>query len=148
MTAAPTSPTTVVIQEGGPNLLIRIVWFLFIGWWLSGIVSGVAWLLNVTILGLPLGLYLLNRIPAVSTLKSPRKELLLTLDEAGTTTTAAAVRPSQRPFWQRALFFVLVGWWFSGVWMTLAWIASVTILGLPLGFWMYGATGKITTLKR
>ncbi len=139
--------TTIAVEQGGPNLLIRIVWFIFVGWWLTGIVNAIAWFLNVTIIGLPLGLYLINRIPAVATLKSSKKEILVTVDGSGMQNVAVA-RPEQMPWWQRAIYFILVGWWFSGVWMLLAWLSTITIILIPLGFWMYGAVGKITTLKR
>jgi hypothetical protein len=35
---------TVIVNKSGPNLLIRFVWWLFIGWWASGIVVGIAWI--------------------------------------------------------------------------------------------------------
>ena len=75
------------------------------------------------------------------------KEILVTVDGSGMQNVAVA-RPEQMPWWQRAIYFILVGWWFSGVWMLLAWLSTITIILIPLGFWMYGAVGKITTLKR
>jgi hypothetical protein len=38
------------------------------GWWLSLIWAGVAWLLCATIIGLPFGVLMLNALPAVTTL--------------------------------------------------------------------------------
>jgi uncharacterized membrane protein YccF (DUF307 family) len=48
---------TVVIQQGSEqhNLLLRFLWFLFVGWWLTGLMSIVAWLCVISIIGLPLG---------------------------------------------------------------------------------------------
>ena len=45
----------------------------------------------------------------------------------------------QRPFVIRALYFLLVGWWASALWLSVAWgLMSVTLgLGLPLAFWMF-----------
>jgi hypothetical protein len=54
----------------------------------------------------------------------------------------------QRPFWLRALWFLLVGWWFSGVWLALAYLALACIITLPLAFWLYGRVGAVTTLYR
>src|SRR5688500_1196013 len=50
----------VVEQKSGPGLLVRAVWFVFVGWWLSGIVASIAWFCMITILGLPLGIWLVN----------------------------------------------------------------------------------------
>jgi hypothetical protein len=56
------SQTIVVPQRNGPGLLVRALYFILIGWWFSGIWAAVAWILCITIIGLPLGLYMLNRL--------------------------------------------------------------------------------------
>lgn len=92
-------PGAVVELKTGPNLLLRAIWFLFVGWWLSdGVLryeriataqtsflirlayflligwwlSGLwmfgAWILCVSIIGFPLGLMMVNRVPFVITL--------------------------------------------------------------------------------
>jgi uncharacterized membrane protein YccF (DUF307 family) len=140
--------TVVMVQRGEPNLLIRIIWFLFVGWWLSNVVVLVGWVLNLTLIGLPLGLFLLNRIPQVATLKMSAPHLQMQIDlQTGAQVISIGSRP-QRPFWQRALYFLVVGWWFSLLWLEVAWLLCIIILGMPIGFWMYGASGKVTTLKR
>jgi uncharacterized membrane protein YccF (DUF307 family) len=55
--------TLTMETKSGPNIVIRAIWFLFIGWWLSGLVSAISWLAMLTIIGLPIGIYLINRIP-------------------------------------------------------------------------------------
>ena len=47
-----------------------------------------------------------------------------------------------------ALIFVLIGWWFSGVWMAVAYVLLLTIIGIPGAFWMYNRIGAVTTLHR
>jgi len=131
----------VLFTEDGPNLLLRVLWFLLVGWWLGGILSGVAWFLNATIIGLPLGLWLVNRLPTFITLRPQEK----TWRVQGDRVTSAV---EQRPFLLRALYFLLIGWWFSGVWMAVAYVALLTIVGFPLAFWMYGRVGAVTTLYR
>jgi uncharacterized membrane protein YccF (DUF307 family) len=141
-------PPTVVMVAPETNLLVRVVWFIFVGWWLSQLVVLVSWFFNVTIIGLPLGVYLMNRIPQAATLKSSRKNLTHRVDP---TTGALIVELTDRPqriWWQRALFFLVVGWWFSLLWLEAAWLFGVLILTLPLSFWMFGAAGKVTTLRR
>lgn len=130
-----------VIQPSGPNLLIRALYFVFVGWWLGAIVSSLAWFLNVTIIGLPLGLYLMNRLPAIITLRPSEAQWQFVGNEL-------RGGGQQRPFWQRALYFVAVGWWFSGLWMAAAYFLTLSIIGLPLAFWMFGRVGAVTTLYR
>jgi uncharacterized membrane protein YccF (DUF307 family) len=40
---------STVVYKHGPNLLVRFIWWLFIGWWASGIAVAVAWLALITI---------------------------------------------------------------------------------------------------
>jgi uncharacterized membrane protein YccF (DUF307 family) len=109
--AGDVSSQPVVIQSAGTGCLVRGLWFLFIGWWLGGIVSFVAWLLILTIVGLPLGLRLINRLPSVITLRP--QEQTWHVDEQGNLRQGQ----EQRPFLLRALYFVAIGRWLSGVWM-------------------------------
>ena len=129
------------LAEGGPNLLLRLVWFVLVGWWLGGILTAVAWFLNATIVGLPLGLWLINRLPTFITLR-PQERRWVVVEGA----LAPVVR--QRPFLVRALWYLLVGWWLSGIWLAVAYVLLVSIVGLPVAFWMYGRIGAVTTLFR
>ncbi len=124
-----------------PNLILRVLWFILAGWWLTGILSAAAWALNATIIGLPIGLWIINRLPFVATLRPPGT--VYWVDEG-------ILRPAteQRPFLPRVLYFVLIGWWFSGLWMALAYILLLSIIGMPAAFWMYGRIGAVTTLYR
>lgn len=141
------SGTVVVVAEAAePNLLIRALWFLAIGWWLSGLATALAITLQLTIIGIPLAVWVVNRMPQIVTLKSSRK-LDIATDVHGATVVSHADR-EQRPFLHRAIYYVLVGWWAVSIWLTLAWFAALIIIGLPLAFWMYGATGKVQTLRR
>jgi uncharacterized membrane protein YccF (DUF307 family) len=135
------SEAVIVVQDPGPNIFLRILWFLFIGWWLGGIVATLAWLLNVTIIGLPLGLFLINRLPTVITLRPQENTWRLE-------NNVLSRNKPQLGILLRAIYFLLVGWWFSGVWMVVAYFAVLSILLLPLAFWMYGRIGAVTTLYR
>ena len=48
----------------------------------------------------------------------------------------------------RVFYFLLIGWWLSGVWMLLAWFLGLTIIGLPLTIMMYDRVPAVTTLRR
>jgi uncharacterized membrane protein YccF (DUF307 family) len=135
----------VVEDRSAPPLLLRALWFIFVGIWLGGIVTAAAWALNVTIIGLPLGLWIINRIPVVMTLRPIRQ----TLTRASRGDGSEVVRLSNReqaPFLIRAIWFLLVGWWLSGLWAGLAYLAAVTIIGLPIAYWMYNRLPAVTTL--
>jgi uncharacterized membrane protein YccF (DUF307 family) len=54
----------------------------------------------------------------------------------------------QTAFGLRAIYFLLMGWWISLVWMELAWVAGVTIIGLPLSVAMFAMTPTVATLAR
>lgn len=133
--------TRQTVEVRPPNLLLRVIWFVLIGWWLTGILSAAAWALNATIIGLPLGLWIINRLPLVATLRPVESFYMV---EGGVVISGQA----QRPFLIRALYFLLIGWWLSGLWMAAAYVFLVTIVGMPLAFWMYGRIGAVTTLFR
>lgn len=139
--------TTVVVQASGPGFGVRALWFIFIGWWLTGLLTLVAWVSLVTIIGIPLFAWLINRLPAVLTLASRTKTWESHVDEHGVT-FLRETHLLQRPLWQRALYLVFVGWWFSAIWMSVAWLLCIVIIGLPFGVWLYNRTPAITTLMR
>ena len=138
--------TRTVVQEPGIPLLLRILYFLLIGWWATGIWIIVAWLLNLTILGLPLGIWMLNRVPQVLTLR-PSKHVMVA-DSQGDLVRLRTEGLPQHPWPLRLVYFVLIGWWLSLLWAVLAWLVSITIIGLPLGIWMFNRLPALTTLMR
>ena len=133
----------VIVRNSGPGLLIRALYFILFGWWFSGIWAVVAWVLCLTIIGLPLGLYMLNRLPQVVTLKPRRSDLVLT--ETG---RVIERNVPQVPFLLRAIYFVLIGWWLSAIWLVIAWALHVSIIGMVLGVWMFNRTAAVVTLAR
>jgi uncharacterized membrane protein YccF (DUF307 family) len=134
-------PTAQRVEVRPPNLVLRVIWFLLIGWWLTGILSAAAWALNASVIGLPLGLWIINRLPTVATLVPP--ESLYRVEEG-----VAVPAVEQRAFLLRAIYFILIGWWFSGLWMGAAYVFLLSVIGIPLAFWMYGRIGAVTTLYR
>jgi|SRR5438874_478569 len=129
------------VEARGPSILIRLIYFVLIGWWLGALVSAVAWFLVAIVIGLPIGLWLINRLPTLITLRPQEQTWRL---EDGVLRQGKA----QRPFLLRAIYFLLVGWWLSGLWMLVAYLLLLTIVLLPLSFWMYGRVGAVTTLYR
>src|SRR6476620_2951752 len=91
-TSSPGAQPTAVYQRG-PNLLIRFIWWLFIGWWASGIAVTVAWFALITIIGIPLGIWIINRLPSILTLRSRTRSWDLGQDEQGRVTVSDRARP-------------------------------------------------------
>ena len=153
--SAPKAAVIVVNQKQGPGIVVRFLWFLFVGWWLGQVAIVAAWFLNIFIVTLPLGLYILNRLPQIFTLRPASQEVQTTISETGDTVVQMADIP-QRSFKWRAIYFVCVGWWASLFWLELAWlmavIASLTIVLIPiiwpLAFLMFSKSAAITTLRR
>jgi len=145
-----TDSATITVDHGsrGPNILVRAIWFLLVGWWLSGIVSAAAWLVGLTIVGLPVTFWIFNRIPTMLTLR-PRRETTTTIVSAdGTRVDILHSGVPQPAFVKRALYFILIGWWFSALWIAGAWVLSVLLITLPLAVMMYNRLPAVTTLHR
>ena len=126
-------------QTNRPGCLIQLVWFGFVGWWLGAVWVVIAWLLMLTIIGLPIGAAMLNNVPQIIALRGRR---VVEVSSAG-------VRDAPEiSFFIRALYFLVIGWWFSALWMVLAYLLCLSIIGLPFGFWMFDITPTIVSLKR
>lgn len=133
-------------RDSSPSVVVRALWFIFVGSWASGVWLSVAWFLNVTVIGMPLGLKMINKVPWIVSLKSRDVENEVLDSEDGVTVREGTKQ--QRSILVRGVYFLLVGWWASGIWMGLAWVASVTIVGLPLAIWMYGKLPLVVSLYR
>jgi uncharacterized membrane protein YccF (DUF307 family) len=139
--------TRVVRADDGVPFLIRVLWFFVIGWHATLYWIVAAWVLNLTIIGLALGLWMLNRVPLVLTLRMPRGYTVAHLQGAQVTGLHYQGVP-QHSWPVRLLYTVLIGWWFSLVWAVVGWLLCVTIIFLPVGVWMLNRLPEVTTLMR
>jgi len=139
-----TETVSMKVKEANPEMpfLFRAIWFFIFGWELTGIWILIAWALNASIIGLPLGLWMIDRVPQVLTLKARPGVMVTDLKDGRSQFTPA----SNVPFLIRAIYFVLFGWWFSLLWAALAWLFCATIIGLPLGIVMLNWLPTVTTL--
>ncbi len=128
-----------MVERQETSLLVRIIWFLLIGWWLGEIVISIAWFFMITIIGIPIALWLIDRLPAIITLR-PREQYR--------TAEGRDLLTGQYPLWVRALYFIFIGWWFAFLWLQVAYILMLTIIGIPIAFWMFNQAGLVTTLYR
>lgn len=139
--------SAVMTEKKNPGCLVQLLWFAFVGIWLGPIWVVVAWVLMITIIGIPVGVAMINQLPKVIALREPDRELTITTRVNGQTVLRES-EPEQINILLRALYFILIGWWFSAVWMVIAYLLTMTIIGIPLGFWMFDRVPAILSLKR
>jgi uncharacterized membrane protein YccF (DUF307 family) len=137
----------IVEVTTGPSLLVRAVWYVFAGWWLTGIVMGLAWFLAATIVGLPITFYLVNRIPTVLTLR-PRAEQYQLVTGADGVTRYQRLETEQTDLLIRIAYFIVIGWWASLAWMAASYTLMLTIIGIPLGLLMVNRLPFVFSLHR
>jgi uncharacterized membrane protein YccF (DUF307 family) len=139
--------TRVVENRKSPGCLVQLLWFAFVGWWLGQAWMVVAWVLMVTIIGIPFGIAMINLLPKVIALREPDEKLRVSSYADGSVVTAH-LENRQAPFLMRAIYFILIGWWITAVWMEAAYAISMTVIGLPIGFWMFDRVPGLLTLRR
>ncbi len=141
------TPGSVVELKTGPPILIRIVWYVFVGWWLTGILMAIAWFAAVIVVGLPLTFYLVNRIPTVLTLRPRREQYMMVTGQDGVT-RYQRVATEQTSFVVRAVYFILIGWWLSLLWMIASYMLMLTVIGIPAALMMVNRLPYIFSLHR
>jgi len=134
-------------KNNNPGCLVQILWFAFIGWWLGQAWMAAAWICMVTLIGIPAGVWMLNRLPRVMALREPSTVERLTQRPDGTVKEEVIPR-RQVHILVRAIYFILIGWWLTAIWLEAAYAISLTVVGLPLGFWMFDRVPALLTLKR
>jgi uncharacterized membrane protein YccF (DUF307 family) len=147
--AVPVFQQNIIIEQRrhGPGLFVRGIWYLLIGWWLTGLAITFAWLCTVSIVLLPIGYLIVSKIPTILTLRPRSIETDVAVDADGTVriTTGGAKQP---PFWQRALWFIFVGWWACGVAMFVAYVLCLTVVLIPIGLMIFNRVPAVMTLQR
>jgi len=125
-----------------PNIIIRALWFILLGWELTALWLAIAWILNVSVIFLPIGLKMISLTPKVLTLKDiHRKQQIV---DGNLTYT----KTNQTNILFRGLYFLFVGWWASLLWMSIGYLLFLTLIGLPFGIWMLNRLPEVTTLYR
>ena len=135
-------PIVVATTRSNPGCLVTLLWFIFVGWWLSAIWIIVAWVLIVLVVTMPIGLVMLNKLPMIVSLRPETTHFTVQGSRLQETNL------EQYPLLVRVVYGVLIGWWLSLLWMGVAWIACASMIGIPLGIWMFNRVPAITTLRR
>ena len=138
---------SIVVNTTGPSMLVRALWYVFVGWWLTGLLMAVAWGVALTVIGLPLTFYLVNRIPTVLTLR-PRREQYAVVTGPDGVARYQRVQTPQESALVRIVYFILIGWWASAIWMAVSYFFMITVIGIPIGVMMTNRLPYVFSLHR
>lgn len=137
-------PVDVETKRDNPNLILRILWFVLVGWWLGFWTIVAGYICLILIIPSPIGIALLDRLPRIMTLRAPARTVTISADGVEDR------HVDQRSWLIRIPWLLLIGWWLGLLWLLAAYlIALLTFgLGLPISFWMFARAAKVITLYR
>lgn len=130
------APPAIAIRSQ-PGCLVQLLYFVFIGLWLGAWAVLLAYVLFLTVLGIPLGVMIINKLPYLMALRQTEPAI----SYVGTQT-------AQVNFFIRALWFVFFGSWLTLAWLFIAYALCITIIGMPIGFMMFDKAPGLLTLHR
>ena len=130
--------STTQTQFDGVTLLVRMLYFLFVGWWVSQLWLLGAWLVNLTYIGAPLAKQMITTLPTVTFLVPAQYQLPQRMPPT----------LAQQPPLVRVLYFFFVGWWLSLVWLELVYVCAISVLAMPIAVRMSRPLPMLTTLDQ
>lgn len=133
----------VMPASSAPSFGVRAVWYIFIGWWLGGLVITLGYL---TCWIPPLSFWFLNRIGRAMTLRPITKSWEYVQTAAGV--VLREVKQQQVAWYWRGLYFICIGLWIGAVWLTLAYVLCLTVILMPIGMMMINRTPGVITLEK
>lgn len=142
----------VNVNKSSPSFFVRVFWYIFIGWWLGFFWLNAGYFFCFTIIGLPLGLVMLNRLPWILPLRPVSQNVRVsttTSMTANTTTTTINIGATQQyNMLIRALYFVFIGFWAGYIWTFVGYALCLCIVTIPLGLVMLNRLPAVITLRR
>ncbi len=131
-------------SQPGPELLLRALWFLFVGWWLAILWLMTAYTLLITQVGASLGRLMVRNLPKILFLQSARPGYRNYSDNR------PSYQPSRSPvaLWQRLIWFVVVGWWLGILWTMAGYGLCTLVITEPIGMQMLEQLPAILTLEQ
>ena len=129
----------------GHGFFVRALWFLAVGWWLSGLMIVAGYVSVATLVLLPVGLWFLNRVPQAQTLRERSREFTSEFRDGAIVFTEGTIK---QVAWYWRLLYLPLGLVLGAVWLVAAWILGVLLITLPLSIWMIDRATGVITLQR
>lgn len=142
----PQPMVTVNIQQSSPSFFLRVIYYLFIGWWAGFFWLNLGFFFCFTVLLLPVGLVMLNRLPTVLTLRPVGQQTSVSVSGSNVTVNVGGTR--QLSFLARAVYFIFVGWWAGYFWALIGYFFCLSIFLLPVGLIMLNRLPLVLTLRK
>jgi hypothetical protein len=133
----------VTVKSHG--IIVRALYYIFIGWWFGLLWALLSWVMYATVIGAPLGIKMLNRVPGAISLKAREKELRVTAEPSGYHVEQARLK--QRTWWVRLIYYPF-GLVFSLLLILLAWLLCAFLVTLPLGIILFNKVPAVASLAR
>jgi uncharacterized membrane protein YccF (DUF307 family) len=144
----------VHVNNSNQSFLVRVLWYVFIGWWLGFFWLNVGYFFCYAVIGLPLGLVMLNRLPWILTLRPASQDVHVNVNTTASTTTNMMTTTVniggtlQYSMLVRSLYFVFVGSWAGYIWACVGYALCLFIVTIPLGLIMLNRLPAVLTLRK
>jgi uncharacterized membrane protein YccF (DUF307 family) len=86
---------------------------------------------------MPLGVMIINKIPYLMALRNTEPVISI-----------KGQKTQQMNIILRIIWFLVLGWELTAIWLTIAYLFCDTIIGMPIRFWMFDKAPAILTLHR
>jgi uncharacterized membrane protein YccF (DUF307 family) len=103
------------------------------------------WLIMLSVVGMPVARRMLDLAPTVLTLRPAQLAVERWRQQSALPATMAMAQPDLAV---RVLYFLFIGWWASLVWLLVAYVLSLTAIGIPVGYSMFERAPAVAYLER
>ena len=121
-------------------IFVQFVYFIAIGWWVGLLASLLAYVLCLTIIGIPLGTVVFNRLPSIM--------FLTERGEACEYGYPHRHQIEEMPFLLRVIWFFVLGWNLGLLALMAGYLVALTIIGIPLAVYILNRVPLVMTLSR
>ncbi len=139
------APPYVPPPPPGPPFALRAAWYVVAGVICTFFWIVAAWLALISVAGRATAAKMLHRAPSIITLHiAGAQPPAWMTSPVPYSTPYPAPLPRNAPL--RVLYFLFVGWWVSFIWLFVAYLTVLSVVGIPLAYKMLEMAPKVTYL--